>query len=350
LGYTDIALSRLKRSDPLYKDLKHVMGGANRAKDLVQQILTFSRQIEQEYRPLKLHLMVKEVIKLLRPSIPSTIEIRERIDTSCDKVLADPSQIHQVLVNLCTNGFHAMEKSGGVLTIELKQVKVDGLTVQFYPNLEEKEYVRLTVSDTGMGMDDETLDRIFEPFYTTKDIDKGTGLGLSVVHGIVRSHHGDIVVYSEPGKGSTFHVYLPVQKTEVKTSEEKEQKIQGGDETILVVDDEEIVTDVLQKMLKQIGYQVSVRNSSIEALKIFHQQVKKYDLIISDLTMPNMTGLELAKEVHQVRGDLPIVIMTGYGENITGDIVKHYGISKIMGKPIEMEKLALVIRQILDKK
>lgn len=350
LGYSDIALSRLQPTEPLYDDLKHIVAGANRAKDLVQQILTFSRQIEQEYKPLKLHPLVKEAIKLLRPSIPSTVEIRERIDTSCEKVLADPSQIHQVLINLCTNGFHAMEQKGGVLTIELKQVKVDALTVQFHPNLEQKEYVRLTVSDTGVGMDEATLDRIFEPFYTTKDIDKGTGLGLSVVHGIVRGHQGDIIVYSEPGKGSRFHIYLPVIKTEMETDLEKKQKIQGGKESILVVDDEKMVMDVLKKMLEQLGYKVVASNSSIKALKTFRLNSDEYDLVISDLTMPEMTGLELAKAVHRVRSDLPVIIMTGYGENITGDILHHYGINTIIGKPIEMQKLGNAIRKIFDKK
>jgi PAS domain S-box-containing protein len=350
LGYTDIVLSSLNPSDPLFEDLQHVMAGANRAKDLVQQILTFSRQIEQKHRPLKLHLLVKEAIKLLRPSIPSIIEIREQIDSACEEIQADPSQMHQVLVNLCTNGFHSMEQKGGVLTIEMKQVRVDRATAQFHPNLKQKEYVRLTVSDTGTGMDETTLDRIFEPFFTTKDIDKGTGLGLSVVHGIVRSHQGDIIVYSKPGKGSTFHVYLPVMKTAAEAGKKKPQKIKGGSESILVVDDEELVIDVLVKMLEHLGYKVSASESGLKALKTFHHRPDKFDLVISDLTMPDMTGLELVKQLHKVRSDLPVIIMTGFGESVTGDILDHYGISAVIGKPIELQKLGAEIRKIFNNK
>jgi CheY-like chemotaxis protein len=306
--------------------------------------------MEQERKPLKLHLIVKEAIKLLRPSIPSTIEIRQRIDTTCEKILADASQMHQIFINLCTNSFHAMEQKGGVLTIELKQVEVDAVTAQFHPNLEQKEYVRLTVIDTGIGMDDATLDRIFEPFYTTKAINKGTGLGLSVVHGIVRSHHGDIIVYSEAGKGSTFHVYIPIStSTGSDIDIQKAKTIQWGQEHILVVDDEEFVVTMLKKMLERFGYKVEARNSSIEALKAFREKPERYDLVISDLTMPDLTGLELAKELHNVRSELPVIIMTGYGENITGDILDHYSINKIVGKPIEMQKLADAIRSVIDK-
>ncbi|MCP4708949.1 MAG: peptidylprolyl isomerase, partial [Planctomycetes bacterium] len=256
-------------SDPLHADLCQILIGANRAKDLVQQILIFSRQAEQERKPLKLHLIIKESIQLLRSSIPSTIKIRRRIDSSCKEILADPAQMQQVFVNLCANSFHAMEQKGGVLTVELKQVEIDAVTAQSHPTLQQKEYVRLTVNDTGAGMDNAVTERIFEPFYTTKSVGKGTGLGLSMVHGIVRSHHGDIVVYSEPGKGSTFHVYLPIITTGKETVEIEVQSIQMGREHILIVDDEEIITRVLKRMLEQFGYKIEVRNSSIEAIEVF---------------------------------------------------------------------------------
>ncbi|MBN1163152.1 MAG: PAS domain S-box protein [Candidatus Krumholzibacteriota bacterium] len=350
IGYSDMALSSLAPPDPLHEDLKNVLNGAHRAKELVQQILTFSRQMEQEHKPLYLHLIVKEAVQLLRPTIPATIEIRQRIDTACERILADPTQMHQVIVNLCANSFHAMEEKGGVITIELKQVEVDALTAQFRPHLEQKEYVRLSVSDTGRGMDEATMDRIFEPFFTTKTVDKGTGLGLSVVHGIVRSHRGDILVESEPGKGSTFQVYLPIFEATVPDKEPKEiDAIPGGREHILVVDDEKTVATMLRRMLERFGYTVDARHNSVDALKAFRKQPERYDLVITDLTMPNITGLDLAKELHRIRPSVPVIIMTGYGENIGGDILEHYGINEIIGKPIELRKFAAAIRKVMDK-
>lgn len=349
IGYADMALSGLPSSNPLRKDLEHILTGATRAKDLVEQILLFARQKEKERNPLKMHLIATEAIKLLRPSIPTTIEIRSRIDTSCDKILADASQMHQVIINLCTNAYQAMEEKGGTLTIELKQVEVDAATVKMNSNLDEDEYVRLTVSDTGTGMDDATLDRVFEPFFTTKARHKGSGMGLSVVHGIVRRHHGDIVVFSEEGKGSTFHVYLPIMKVERESDKKETQAIQGGGESILVVDDEEAIVDVMKRMLERIGYKVVACNSSIEALKTIRQQPDKYDLVISDLTMPIMPGLDLSKQIREIRSELPIIIMTGYGDSVTDDVQKHYGIQRVIGKPIMLRELAPAIRKAMGK-
>ncbi len=346
MGYTDIAIMSMAPDDPLVDDLKSVLKGAQRAKELVKQILTFSRQIEQERKPLKIHLVVKEAIKLLRPSIPTTIEIRQRIDVSCDEVLADPSQIHQVIVNLCTNAYQSLEEKGGTLTIELKQVEIDATAEKIHLNLKQGEYVRLTVSDTGIGMETATIEHIFEPFFTTKAVDKGTGMGLSVVHGIVRSHQGEIIVHSKLGEGSTFHVYLPTIKAGVENYKMKTSVILGGQETILVVDDEEAVAKVMKRMLVKLGYNVSVHTSSIEALKTVRQRADKYDLVISDLTMPEMTGLDLSIQLHKIQPDLPIVLMTGYGENVTNDVIKQYGIHQVIGKPIGMEFLANCVRNV----
>ncbi|MGP8330523.1 MAG: PAS domain S-box protein [Methanosarcinaceae archaeon] len=348
MGYTDMALSDLAPSNPLCEDLKHILKGANRAKDLVEQILLFSKQVKKERKPLALHLIVKEAIKLLRPSIPSTIEIRQRIDASCDKVLVDATQMHQVIINLCTNAWQAMEENGSMLTIELKQVEVDAATAKLYLNLNEAEYVRLTVIDTGSGMDTATLERIFEPFFTTKPVDKGTGMGLSVVHGIVRGHQGDILVYSEPGKGSTFHVYLPIVKAEVEAEKKEKETIVGGQESILIIDDEKAVANILKKILERLGYQVDASNSSPEALKIIRQQPDKYDLVISDLTMPNMTGLDLSEKLQQLRSGFPVIIMTGYGDSLTSATQQQYGIKQVIGKPVAMRELALAVREVLD--
>lgn len=347
IGYTDMALTGLPRTAPLFSDLQEILKGAIRAKELVSQILTFSQHIEREHKPIKLHLIISEALKLLRPSIPATIEIRQHIDESCDRVLADPGQIHQVIINLCTNGFHAMEKTGGTLTIELSQIRINATTAKVRPNLSPTEYIRLRVNDTGIGMDETTLDRIFEPFFTTKTVDKGTGLGLSVVHGIVRSHNGDIIVSSEPGTGSTFDIYFPITKAQTEAESSEINKILGGHELILVVDDEPAVCRVLKKSLERLNYSVDVKYSSIDALKAFRKKSTKYDLVITDLTMPIMTGLDLSKQLNKIQPDLPIILMTGYGESLTGDIIKHYGIKRVIGKPLTIKELAAVIRQVL---
>ncbi|MCK5740511.1 response regulator, partial [bacterium] len=349
IGYAELALLSLPTTNSIFENLEHILTGANRAKELVEQILLFSRQIEKERKPLSLHLLVKEVLKLLRPSIPATIEIQQHIDTSCEKVLADPAQIHQVIVNLCTNAFQAMEEKGGTLTIEMKQVEVDATTAKTYPNLEQKEYVKLSVCDTGIGIDDTTIEHIFEPFFTTKAIGKGTGLGLSVTYGILRSHHGDILVYSEPGLGSAFHVYLPITKSEGTVDDTENQTIPGGHESILIVDDEKAVTAMLKKMLEWLGYTVKVQNSGQEALNFFREHPDAFDLVLTDLTMPFMTGVDLAKELQQVRSELPIILMTGYGQSISKEILQNHGIEIILGKPIETKKIAAALRKMLDK-
>jgi len=348
IGFADMAISSLPSSDPLLEDLEHILTGANRAKELVEQILLFSRQVEKERKPLSIQIIIKEVVKLLRPSIPSTIEIRQRIDTSCEKVLADPSQIHQVIVNLCTNSFQAMENNGGILTIELKQVEVDADTAKARPNLYEKEYVVLSVSDTGIGMENAIIDRIFEPFFTTKAVDKGTGMGLSVVHGIVRSHSGDIHVYSEKGKGSVFHVYLPVVNSQIEIVKKEVDTIQIGQESILVVDDDELIAVMVKKMLEKLGYKIDICKTSIEALKTFRQKPEKYDLLISDLTMPDMTGLDLAKQIQNIRSEFPIIIITGYGDSLAIETRKKYGIKEVVNKPIILRNFASVIRSVID--
>jgi PAS domain S-box-containing protein len=349
LGYTDMALLRLEQTDPLYENLQHVLKSAYRAKDLVEQILLFSTQIEKERKPLNLQVLVKEALKLLRPSIPTTIEIRQRIDAPCAKVRADATQVHQVILNLCTNAWQAMEEKGGTLSIELNQKKVDPVTAKLHPNLKEEEYVCLSIIDTGHGMNEETLDRIFEPFFTTKTVEKGTGLGLSVVHGIVRSHKGDILVYSEPGKGAAFHVYLPAIKSEDVTVEAASKAIIGGTEFVMIVDDEPGIAVMVKKMLEGFGYKTDVYNTGLAALKAFKQQPDKYDLLISDLTMPHMTGLDLADQLHKERPELPVVIMTGFSDSLTVPTQDRHGIKQVIGKPIVARELAATVRKVLDK-
>lgn len=349
MGYAELSLSGLPPADPIAEDLEQILIAANRARDLVEQILIFSRQLEKERKPLNLHLIVKEALKLLRPAIPTTVEIRQRIDSSGDKVLADAAQMHQIMVNLCTNAWQAMEAHGGTLTIELQQVQVDDQMALNHPNLKPGNYARLSVIDTGIGMDADTQERIFEPFFTTKAVGKGTGMGLPVVHGIVRSHHGEIMVHSEPGKGSTFHVFIPTVTSDTIAENPEPKPIPSGTEMVLIVDDEEPVGKMVQKLLRRLGYEVEYHQSSFNALKAFRQHPAKYDLVISDLTMPNLTGLELTQQIHRVRPDLPVIIMTGYGEILSGENQKSLGIQSILRKPISLHELAELVRKILDK-
>ena len=352
LGYSDMVMSELSPSDPMFQEMEEIMKAGYRAKDLVEQILLFSKQEEKERKPLALHLVVEEALKLLRPSIPTTIEIRQQIDASGDMVLADATQMHQVIVNLCTNAWHAMEEQGdGLLSIEMNRVGVDPEIANLHTNLNEAEYVRLSIIDTGTGMDKATLDRLFEPFFTTKAVDRGTGLGLSVAHGIIQSHQGEILVHSEPGKGSAFHVYLPVIKAEIEADEIEPTAIEGGPESILVVDDDDINLNMVGKMLKNLGYETDVYNNSLDALNAFRQQPDRYDLLISDLTMPNMTGVDLSEQLQKLRSGFPVIIMTGYSDsdkNLTNVSRKQFGIRQGVRKPLMRKELAVTIREVLN--
>ena len=349
MGFTEMALINLKETDPLYDDLQDILSGAFRAKELVAQILLFAKQSEKEWRPLSLQNSITEALKLLRPTIPTTVQIQQLIDDSCGKILADTTQMHQVIVNLCTNAWQAMEKNGGKLTIELKQKKVDKQTAKLYPNLDEIDYACLSIIDTGHGIDEQSVNRIFEPFFTTKEERKGTGLGLSVVHGIVQSHNGEILVYSEVGIGTTFQVYLPIIIPEKKISEIQSAEIPGGLENIIIVDDDATIAKIVKRMLENYGYKTTIFKSGLEVLKAFKQQPAKYDLMISDLTMPHMTGLDLADHLHNVNPDFPVIIMTGFGDSLTVSTKEKYDIKKVIIKPISIRELTVTVRKVLDK-
>ncbi len=349
LGYANMALQDTPSSSETHSDLQHVVKGARRAKDLVNQILTFSRQGEQERKMVEISDVVAEALKLLRASLPSTIEFRESIDTQCGSVLADPTQIHQVLMNLCANAFHAMKEKGGVLEVQLGLVEVDAEFVRLHTNLHQGTHARLAVSDTGQGMDRETSDRIFDPFFTTKDVGEGTGLGLSVVHGIVRSHGGEITVYSEPGVGTTFHVYIPQSEGEVEEETAEEKAIETGEERVLFVDDDEEVAQVAGRMLRRLGYDVTVHTSSLEARDTFRHNPGRFDIVITDQTMPKMTGVELAKELLSIRPDLPIILISGFSQMFTAEKVKSVGIREFIMKPIVAAELSQAIRRALEE-
>lgn len=348
MGYAEMAAIKLPATHPLQTNIQQIIKGAQRARELVRQILTFSRQHELQRRPLYLHVVVEEALKLMRPSLPTTIEIRADLDLACEKVLADATQLHQVIVNLCTNASHAMEATGGLLTITLAQVVIDQPLAQLHPNLQQKGYARLTVSDTGTGMDNATLERIFEPFFTTKPVDRGTGLGLSVAHGIIRSHDGALVAQSEVGKGSTFQIYLPIFSDDTEPGTEHGALATPGKEMLLLVDDEPTITEIMKVMLEWLGYQVETYNNSLAALAAFQQHPQKYDLVLSDLTMPGMTGVDLAGQLQQVRAGIPVIIVTGYGNHLDEKTQQRNGIRHVAGKPIVINELALLIRQVLD--
>lgn len=349
LGYTDLALLSVPPTDPLHQDLHRIRGGTHRAKDLVEQILLFSKQMEKERKAIHLSAIILEALKLLRPSIPATIQIEKRIDPDCPKVLADESQMHQVVVNLCTNAWQAMENQNGTLTIELTRAVIDETTARLHPLLAESEHIRLSITDTGIGMDQDHVERIFEPFFTTKGTDnKGTGLGLPVIHEIVNSHGGNILVDSIPGKGTSVHVYLPGVQSPSSTPPPTEQTIQGGEETILIVDDEEDITILLKRMLEQLGYVVDAFNDALEALEAVKAAPDKYDLVITDLTMPHLTGLELSKKLQAIHPTIPIIITSGFSHQLSEESLEDYNIKQILEKPVVMQELISAIRNVLD--
>jgi PAS domain S-box-containing protein len=349
LGYAEMAKIDLPEGTVARGDLEEVLKAGGRARDLVRQILAFSRQIDQERQPIQLHPVIKEALKLLRASLPATIEIRQNISTDCGAVMADPTQVHQVLMNLCSNAHHAMREKGGILEVELKSVDVDADFAVLVPNLREGPYVRLTLSDTGHGMDRPTMERIFEPFFTTKAVGVGTGMGLATVHGIVTSHNGAITVYSEPGKGTTFHVYLPRLESKAPDAPLQVESIPTGKERILFVDDEASLARLGKQMLERLGYDVTARTSSVEALEAFRAKSDKFDLVITDQTMPNITGMELAEEMMRIRPDIPIILATGFSETISPERAKQLGIREYIMKPVAARELAQVTRQVLDE-
>ena len=358
-GYTEMTMDEVAEKSIARKNLEGVLKAAKRARDLVQQILTFSRQSEQERRPIKIQPVIKEALKLLRSSLPTTIKINQYLDRECGAIMADSTQIHQIVMNLCTNAYHAMREKGGVLEVGIRNVefgmgsvdkkdKEERSSIE-YPVLKTGKYLELTVSDTGHGMSRDVMSRIFDPYFTTKAPGDGTGMGLAVTYGIAKSHGGDIRVYSKEGEGTTFHVYMPVvERDVVKPKAEHTDIIQRGDEHILLVDDEQQLVQMIQQMLERSGYHVTPRTSSVEALEAFRAQSGKFDLVITDMTMPNMTGSELAASLLEIRPDIPIILCTGFSEVVSEEKAKEIGIREYVMKPIIWSEITSAIRRVLD--
>jgi len=350
---TEMTLDDVGEDSTLREHLKIVLKAGLRGKDLVKQILTISHQADQERQPVQVEKIVSECLLLLRASLPTTIEIRKVIDANLAPVPADPSQLHQVILNLCTNAADAMQDQDGILEVRLADVQITAQDTRFCPTLHPGSYLKITIKDTGCGMEKAVMERIFDPFYTTKGRGKGTGLGLSVVHGIVKSHGGTLTVESEPGTGSVFEVFLPrIFCVEKPLATPVDLPARGGRERILLVDDEGDLVFAGKKMLERLGYQVVAGTDSREMLKLFRAEPESFDLVITDQTMPHLTGEMLAREMLALRADLPIILCSGMGASgnsgVSLERARAVGIRELVTKPFEREEMTRVIRRLLD--
>jgi PAS domain S-box-containing protein len=347
--HSEMVMDDLPPDDNLQLNMKEIFKAAERAKELVKQILTFARKREEEKIVVKSSMIVKEAINFLRATIPTTIGIRYEVKSEHDMVLADPTRINQIVMNLCTNAAHAMKEKGGVLEVILDHEEISSLQANRFLNLKPGQYVKLTVRDTGTGIPPEIMDRIFEPYFTTKKFGEGTGLGLATVHGIVQNYGGDIKVESIVGSGTAFHVYLPFFEAEISgTEKEKSAELLKGSECILFVDDERTAVDINCKMLERYGYKVTGLTDSQEALKVFLKNPEEYDLVITDMTMPNLTGEALATEIMAVSPGIPVILCTGFSDKINEEKAKNIGIRAFVMKPVIMKRLVETIREVLD--
>jgi signal transduction histidine kinase/ActR/RegA family two-component response regulator len=349
IGYTELTMDDIPADSQAKQNLEEILKAANRAKELVQQILTFSRQGGQERKPLKIQFLIKEALKLLRATIPSTIDIEYDISDECGSIMGDPTQIHQVIMNLCTNAYHAMQQTGGKLTVSLKEVDISYEKSVERVGMKVGRHLELMVKDSGHGMEPEVLERIFEPYYTTKEQGKGTGLGLSVIHGIIKNHGGDISVASRPGMGTAFTIYLPViDDIDIDIEPVEAAAAPQGNERILLIDDEKTIIDIEQQILERLGYKVTPKTDSQEALDEFTALPEKFDLVITAMTMPKMTGDQLARKMMDIKPDIPVILCTGYSEAITEEKALAMGIDRFIMKPIVKDELANTIRTVLD--
>jgi len=350
MGYTELVMMDIESNQKAKEKLNEVFKASIRAKDLVNQILTFSSQGDREQKPMNISLVLKEVLKLLRASLPSTIEIQKKIDCKNETIMADPIEIHQVMMNLCTNAAQAMGNNGGVLEVNLLDEEINTENKHEIQDLTSGSYIVLVVSDTGHGIKKDVIEKIFDPYFTTKRKHGGTGLGLSVVHGIVRSHGGSISVKSEVGIGTTFKVYFPkIEFHDDQFERTLEYPVPFGFEKILFVDDEQILINVNKEMLERLGYKVTTRTSSIEALELVKKHPDRFDLVITDQTMPNLTGIALAEEITKIRSDIPIILCTGFSKTMSRKKLQSIGIKEFVMKPVVHKELAATIRRVLDE-
>lgn len=355
IGYTELAQLQgtnhcEKTGCPVTTDLGKVLEASNRAKELVQQILTFSRKQDYEKKPLSVRSVVTEALRLLRSTLPNSIKIHETLTQENDVILANATQLHQILINLGTNAHHAMEKTGGTLAIEVERTellpsdeKVEHL--QLTPGF----YLRLRVCDNGCGMERSVVDKIFDPYFTTKTKGRGTGMGLAVVHGIVKHHHGHINVYSEPGKGTTFVIYFPELNEKAPTNKQRHGgETHRGTERILLVDDEPSIANMQLRLLESLGYKVTAVTDAPTALELFLSTPDSYDIVMTDMTMPKLNGAELAQHILKLRPEFPIILCTGFSELINEEKADAIGIKAFAMKPLVRKTVANILRKVLD--
>ena len=348
VGLAEMLAEDLPSDSPEKENAKEILIAGRRGVELVQQILAFSRQHEHKLSPTRLQFVIKEVLKLTRSTIPTNIEIKKFLQPDCGLILADSTQIHQIGMNLITNAYHAVQDNKGTINVEVKEIEIKKTTNN--TSLPPGKYATLTVTDNGVGIPNEILDKIFEPYFTTKKQGKGTGLGLSVVYGIVKKHNGEIKVMSEPGKGTSILIYLPVMISSVsKNAAESTSLLPTGTEHILLVDDELPITKLEKQLLERLGYKIDPHTSSPDALDAFRKNPDKYDLIISDMSMPQMTGKDLAEELLKIRPDIRIIICTGFSERFNEEQAHAMGIRGFLMKPVVMADLAKEVRRVLDK-
>ncbi len=344
---TELVLLDAPLDDSMRRSLELTLKAAERGRDLVKQIITFSRQKERERKPVKVGPIIEETLKFLRSSVPKTVEIRKSLRPESQAILADPVQLHQVVMNLCSNAAFAMRESGGVLEVALAEVETDEVMARRHPSLKPGPYLRLTVADSGVGMTPDVLDRAFDPFFTTKGPGEGSGMGLAVVQGIVKDHGGTITVYSEVGRGTTFNVYLPRLTAGGTSHETRSEALVRGSERILLVDDEEALALSLQAMLERLGYKVTVRTGGPEALALFREDPGRFDLVITDQTMPRMAGGRLAEELLKLKPGLPVILCTGFSEQVDANGARKLGLCEFLMKPFSVRDVADAIRRAL---
>ena len=345
LGYTDLLIYNQTQGSREREYLECVRQAGKRATDLVKQILTFSRAHEHHRIPICVSPVIKEVLKLMQATLPPAISIHHHIASDCHPILADATQIHQVIVNLCTNACYAMKKTGGRIEVSVEEIDC-GNEQAHHLSLVPGTYLRMTVHDTGCGMTPEVKDRIFDPFFTTKSIDKGTGLGLSIVHGIIKDYGGVISVDSAPGQGTTFLIYFPIVDDDILDGMIDHAPVTKGTERILIVDDEPTLVQCYEIALKELGYQVTTCNDSYKALKTFRNHPNRYDIVFAEQAMPNMTGLQLCRELRRIRPDLPIILAAGYRDTLSRDKLKRHGIRHLLSKPVDIRHLNQLIQEI----
>lgn len=350
IGYTEMSMYDLSENSKTRKNLAAVLKAADRAKDLIQQILNFSRTEGQERKSLKIQYVIKETLKLLKASLPSTIEIRQDIDNACGPVMGDPSEVQQVLMNLFTNAYQAMEEKGGVLEVTLSEVDVNTMDLSSDMDLSPGSYLQLTVGDTGSGIEQTELKHIFDLNSHINDLDERNGTGLGMVCAIVQSYKGGITIDSMPNQGTIVKVYLPLHHTqsEKMSTMVTQDNMPMGNGSILLVDDEEDVAEMMHQMLERLGYRVTSTTHSIEALEVFRKAPENFDLVITDQTMPQMTGTDLIKELILIRSDVPIILCTGFNEKITEENTRHLGIGALISKPVRVKEVAEKIRDVMD--